>query len=177
MYEKLLRFLVTVTVLGVAVLPLTGCPKQPEVIADMDPPPSTGDDVGDRDRDRDDSQTAPPPADPDAWMGEVQDIFFDFDRYELRSEARAILQRNARLLRENSGSRVVLEGHCDERGTEEYNLALGQRRADAVKAYLMDLGISGSRLSTVSYGEERPFALGSAEEAWSQNRRVHFRFQ
>jgi peptidoglycan-associated lipoprotein len=109
-------------------------------------------------------------------MSMVKDVFFDFDKYELRSDARAVLQENARLLKENGGN-VVLEGHCDERGTEEYNLALGERRAGAARAYLSDLGVDASMLSTVSYGEEKPFATGSDESAWSQNRRVHFRIE
>jgi peptidoglycan-associated lipoprotein len=74
-----------------------------------------------------------------------------------------------------STMRLTIEGHCDERGTTEYNLALGQRRADAARNYLVDLGIDGSRLSTISYGEERPFETGHDESAWSQNRRAHFR--
>ena len=84
---------------------------------------------------------------------------------------------NARLLKANAGAALVLEGHCDERGTPEYNLALGQRRADAVAAYLKDLGVNASAVQTVSYGEEKPFAQGNDETAWSQNRRAHFRFQ
>lgn len=109
-----------------------------------------------------------------AWKGNVKDVFFEYDRAELRSDARAILQENGRILKENPDARITLEGHCDERGTEEYNLALGQRRAEAVKVFLTDLGIDASRFSVVSYGEEKPFAAGHGETDWSQNRRVHF---
>lgn len=125
----------------------------------------------------------PPPAppepkvDPNVWKSEVKDVFFDFDKYELRADSRALLQENARALKEHPDAMMVLGGHCDERGTEDYNLALGQRRADAVKSYLTDLGVDGSRLQTISYGEEKPFAMGHDEAAWAQNRRVHFTFK
>jgi peptidoglycan-associated lipoprotein len=119
----------------------------------------------------------PPPEDTGAWKSQVQDVFFDFDKYDIRNDARTTLQDNARMLKEHGGGGLVLEGNCDERGTTEYNLALGQRRADAVKAYLKDLGVDVGQVQTVSYGEERPFAPGHDETAWSQNRRVHFRFQ
>jgi len=105
---------------------------------------------------------------------EVGDVFFDFDVYALSPEARKILANNAEILREASMVKIVVEGHCDERGTREYNLALGERRANSVKKYLVSLGISGSRIQTISYGEDRPFAMGSNEGAWSQNRRAHF---
>lgn len=104
----------------------------------------------------------------------LDDVFFDYDQYELRADTRRLLQENARYLREHSGMNIVLEGHCDERGTNEYNLALGQRRADSVRDYLIDLGIDGGRLRTISYGEERPFETGHDESAWARNRRVHF---
>jgi len=106
---------------------------------------------------------------------DVNDIFFDYDDHTLSAEARSTLSGNANHLKEMSAMRLTIEGHCDERGTTEYNLALGQRRADAARSYLVDLGIDGSRLSTISYGEERPFAAGHDESSWSQNRRAHFR--
>jgi peptidoglycan-associated lipoprotein len=104
----------------------------------------------------------------------LNDIYFQYDDHSLSGDARATLSANASRLRELGSVRVTLEGHCDERGTTEYNLALGQRRADAARSYLIDLGIESSRLATVSYGEERPFENGHNESAWSQNRRVHF---
>jgi peptidoglycan-associated lipoprotein len=106
-----------------------------------------------------------------------EDIYFDFDQAVIRPDAQEVLRRNAEFLRENPGVSVVIEGHCDERGTSEYNLALGERRALASKAFLMNLGISSSRLSTISYGEERPVDPGSNEEAWARNRRAHFVLQ
>jgi peptidoglycan-associated lipoprotein len=106
-----------------------------------------------------------------------EDIYFDFDQSVIRPDAQDVLRKKAEFLRENSGSSVIIEGHCDERGTSEYNLALGERRALAAKAFLMNMGISSSRLSTISYGEERPVDPGSNEEAWARNRRAHFVLQ
>ncbi|MCG8504469.1 MAG: peptidoglycan-associated lipoprotein Pal [Sphingomonadales bacterium] len=98
-------------------------------------------------------------------------VFFEFDKSDLDSDARQTLQRQADWLRANAGVTVTVEGHCDERGTREYNIALGARRATAVKNYLVALGIDGDRISTISYGEERPAVPGSRESAWAQNRR------
>lgn len=106
-----------------------------------------------------------------------EDIYFDFDQSVIRADAQEVLRKKAEFLRSNPGVSVVIEGHCDERGTAEYNLALGERRALAAKAFLMNLGISSSRLSTISYGEERPVDPGSNEEAWDRNRRAHFVLQ
>lgn len=108
-------------------------------------------------------------------MAEIrQPIHFDFDRSDLKEPARGILQRKGEVLREWTDVDVVIEGHADERGTVEYNLALGERRAEAARRYLIDLGIDADRLSTVSYGEERPAVEGASESAWSRNRRDEF---
>lgn len=106
---------------------------------------------------------------------ELGDVFFAFDVYALSPEATRILANNADVLN-MAPQRVslLIEGHCDERGTREYNLALGERRANSVKKYLVSLGIAESRIQTISYGEDRPFAMGSNEAAWKQNRRAHF---
>ncbi|SLN73311.1 peptidoglycan-associated lipoprotein Pal [Oceanibacterium hippocampi] len=98
-------------------------------------------------------------------------VFFDLDRYDLTPEARDTLQRQAAWLAANPQVTLTVEGHADERGTREYNLALGDRRATSVKNYLVNLGVDPARLSTISYGKERPVALGSNEAAWAQNRR------
>lgn len=98
-------------------------------------------------------------------------VFFGFDQYDLKSEARDSLKRQAAWLKVNPTVVITVEGHCDERGTREYNLALGERRATAVKNYLITLGVSANRVGTISYGKERPVALGHTEAAWSQNRR------
>ena len=107
-------------------------------------------------------------------MFENEDVFFEFDSASLTAEAQEILRAKAEWLRANPGVRVLIEGHCDERGTNEYNLALGDRRAYSSKAFLTDLGIDDTRISTISYGEERPIASGASEEAWAKNRRAHF---
>ena len=104
-------------------------------------------------------------------------MFFSFDESDITSEGRDRLADNARLLNAASNVRIVVEGHCDERGTNEYNLGLGERRASAVKNYLVSLGVSASRIKTISYGEEKPFAAGHNEAAWKQNRRAHFGLQ
>ncbi len=103
-----------------------------------------------------------------------QDVYFDFDKYDLRTDARTTLDRKASFLNQNSSIRVQVEGHCDERGTNEYNMALGERRANAAKQYLTTAGISAGRLSTISYGEERPLDPSHTEAAWARNRRAHF---
>ena len=102
-------------------------------------------------------------------------IYFDFDKSDLRPDAREGLQANAGYLKSNSGVAVTIEGNCDERGSNEYNLALGKRRAEAAYKYLVDLGIDGSRMTTVSYGEERPAVEGHNELAWAKNRRDEFK--
>jgi peptidoglycan-associated lipoprotein len=107
-------------------------------------------------------------------MFENEDILFEFDSASLSVEAQEILRAKAEWLRENPRARVMIEGHCDERGTNEYNLALGDRRAFSAKSFLADLGIDDSRLTTISYGEEQPIDSRSTEDAWAQNRRAHF---
>ena len=104
----------------------------------------------------------------------LKDIFFDFDRADLRGDARDTLRANANWLKSNPSARVEIEGHCDERGTNEYNLALGAKRAQAAKDYLVSLGITVERLSTISYGEEIPVCQEHAESCWHQNRRARF---
>ncbi len=100
--------------------------------------------------------------------------YFDFDKHNLRPDAREALEYNARMLRENPNVRVLLEGHCDERGTVEYNLALGEKRARSAREYCESLGVAGHRMEIISYGKERPVALGHNEDAWQKNRRVKF---
>ena len=122
-------------------------------------------------------------AEADAAQGEAmaaknlfvnEDIYFEFDRYVLTGPAQDILMAKAEWLRINPNASVTIEGHCDERGTNEYNLALGDKRAEIVKAYLVNMGIDAGRLMTISYGEERPVDTGHNEEAWAKNRRAHF---
>ena len=103
----------------------------------------------------------------------VEDIFFAYDQYELNGEAMSLLSRNARILRE-ADLLILVSGHCDERGTVEYNLALGEKRANAVRDYLVSLGVARSNLRVTSYGENSPFAMGHDDDAWALNRRAHF---
>lgn len=105
-----------------------------------------------------------------------QDIFFEFDSSTLSAEARAILKAKAEWMGRNPHLDIIIEGHCDNRGTTEYNLALGERRAESVKRFMQDLGIEANRIRTISFGEERPMDPGDNEEAWAKNRRAHFEF-
>jgi peptidoglycan-associated lipoprotein len=103
----------------------------------------------------------------------LKDIHFDFDKYDIRPGDTEILKENAALLIKHPNVKIQLEGHCDERGTIEYNLALGERRANSTKKYLISIGISTDRISTISYGKEKPLDPGHNEEAWAKNRRAH----
>jgi peptidoglycan-associated lipoprotein len=103
-----------------------------------------------------------------------QDIHFDFDKSFIRDDAKPVLSSVADYLKKNKGARVTIEGHCDERGTSEYNMALGDRRAESARAYLVSLGVPASALATVSFGEEKPLDPGHTEGAWAKNRRGHF---
>lgn len=126
------------------------------------------------------SAPPPPPAPAPApdinalWDRNVQDAYFDFNKADIRPDARAALAKTADFLRNYPQVRATIEGHCDERGSTEYNLALGDRRANATKQYLVSLGISADRLSTVSFGKEKPFCNEHNESCWQQNRRGHF---
>ena len=127
----------------------------------------------------------PPPPPPKAKASlseriakEVQDIFFDYDKSDIREDARATLQRNVEalkaILNDFPSASILIEGHCDERGSAEYNLGLGDRRANATKEFLVQLGVPADRLKTISYGKERPFCTESNESCWQLNRRAHF---
>ena len=105
---------------------------------------------------------------------QLDDIHFDFDKSDIRTDGREILQKNADWLQNNPDIKIQIEGHCDERGTAEYNLALGERRAMSTKKYLISLGISADRIYTISYGEELPIDPNHSEDSWTKNRRAHF---
>ena len=126
------------------------------------------------------AQAAPPPAPtPQPGLSElfeqnVRDAFFDLDKSDLREDARAALTKDAEFLRSYPQAKISIEGHCDERGATEYNLGLGQRRAEAAKNYLISLGIPADRMETTSWGKERPFCTEHNESCWQQNRRGHF---
>ena len=104
----------------------------------------------------------------------LKTVYFDFDKANLRPEAKELLKVNAQVLKDNPDVTVSIEGHCDERGTVEYNLALGERRANAARQYLVDMGVAAARIRTISYGEERPADPGHNEGAWAKNRRAAF---
>lgn len=115
----------------------------------------------------------PPPPPPPALV--LTTIYFDYDRSDIRSDARDMMAQNARSLSDHPTAAIRIEGHCDERGTDEYNLALGERRANSAKDYLVNYGVEASRISTISYGEAQPANSGHDESAWAMNRRAEFR--
>ena len=119
-------------------------------------------------------KAAPMAPAPSGWNITQNNIYYEFDKSTLTPMAQDTLMRHAAWLRENADVTVTIEGHADERGTNEYNLALGDRRADSAKAFLVDLGIASSRLTTISYGEERPLCMQQNEECWTKNRRGQF---
>ena len=149
-------------VLAVSMLALSACQQTPTQPAPL-PPPSSEFSQGD------DLPVEPPPA-PAMDLGT---LYFDYNRAAIRQDARDVLRGNAEQLR-SGGESVRIEGHCDERGDEEYHLALGERRANAVRKYLVNLGVASGQLSTISYGETKPAAKGSGETAWQWNRRAEF---
>jgi peptidoglycan-associated lipoprotein len=141
---------------------LAGCPKKPEV--------ATGAPRAEAPAPVPEAKPAPPaPA-----KEPLQDAFFDFDKSNIRPDAKQALDADIQWLKANSAVRIKIEGHCDERGTTEYNLGLGERRARAARDYLVAGGIDAKRISTISYGKERPFVQGHDESAWKWNRRAHF---
>ena len=178
-----------VMVLVLLAVVTTGCGKKKPVVAVPAPPPSASSGT---------TKPPPPPAQPvteslpvppeplaeDAVGGRslddlnrsspFQPVLFGLDSAELDTEGRRVAQVNADVMRKNSSWVVTIEGHCDERGSAEYNLALGERRAMATRAYLLSLGVPPDRLRTVSYGKEFPFDVGHNEAAWAKNRRAHF---
>jgi peptidoglycan-associated lipoprotein len=148
----------------VGMLGQAGCASKPAPA----PAPDTGSEWSEAPQPQ---EPAPEPV--RATKVELQTVYFDFDRFDIRADARPVLRSNAAAISETSGE-VTVEGHCDERGSAEYNLALGERRANAVKRYLVDLGVSSSTLRTVSFGEERSAVQGHDESAWRYNRRADF---
>ena len=123
------------------------------------------------------ARATPPPlhaiTDSEFFSSHIKDAFFDYDQYSIRDDARAALQADTSALNERPGIRIMIEGYCDERGSEKYNLALGDRRANAVKDFLISLGVNSSRIDTTSYGKERSFCEEHNEECWQLNRRAH----
>lgn len=154
--------------LGISVF-LVGCAKKKEVVVEEVKPavevvPEPEPEV-------------PPPPTPEEIVAKLQMIHFDFDKYNIRPGDAQILEANSKILKEYPDVNILIEGHCDERGTHEYNLLLGERRANSTKEYLVQLGISSDRISTVSYGKERPIDPGHNEDAWAKNRRAEFKLK
>lgn len=111
---------------------------------------------------------------PQAKLKGINDIYFDFDRYLIRDDARGTLIDNAKILKGKGYKKLVIEGHCDERGTTDYNIALGERRAESTRRYLASLGIDPAKVSIISFGKEKPFCTAHNEDCWQENRRAHF---
>jgi len=147
-------------------LALSGCPKKPSVA----PESSMSDGSGVSDSD---ISSGMADSDSNNAMG-IQTIRFPYDSFEIVGENREVLRSNVRILKQNSTVNVQIEGHCDERGGIQYNLALGERRAEAVKQQMQAAGIAGARITIISMGKEKPLAAGSNEESWAQNRRANF---
>jgi peptidoglycan-associated lipoprotein len=120
---------------------------------------------------------APSATEEELFSQNVKDIYFDYDKYDVRAADQASLQGDAAFLQQHSNIHITIEGHCDERGSTEYNLALGTNRADAVKNALIQAGVAGNRIKTISYGKEKPFCTESNESCWQQNRRGHFVYE
>ena len=123
------------------------------------------------------SHPAHPASSPVEPVTELADIYFDFDRYAIRNEARSVLEVSAGFLKLQPAQTIVIEGYCDERGTGAYNLVLGERRAEAVRRYLLKQGVAPSQVRIISYGKERPFCEEHSEDCWQSNRRAHVRHQ
>src|ERR1700676_1313564 len=122
-------------------------------------------------------QPAPTTTEADLFAQSIKDVYFEYDKSDLRPDQQASVQADAQFLSQHSGINFTIEGHCDERGSTEYNLALGDQRASAVKSALIAAGVSASRIKTISYGKEKPFCSESNEACWQQNRRGHFVYQ
>jgi len=148
---------------------VVGCAKKPQVV-----PPTK----------QTTTETKPPvtPVENPTDQGKVESgsspmfktIYFDFDRYNLRDDAKANLKKNVDVMKQDQNLKITVEGHCDERGTVEYNLALGERRAKSARDYMVSMGVKADRVSAISYGKERPVAFGHDEDAWAKNRRDDF---
>ncbi len=193
----------TVT-LGLMAVLLTGCPKRPEVVETVPRPGAPQGMVGESappTTPKGAASEEKPPAEvavqaptetggaPEAkiaeaevrpegaagaQISELKDVYFDFDQSAIREDSRKLLNEDVEWVRKHPMAKVTIEGHCDERGSSEYNLALGERRARATRDYLVAAGVAANRISTISFGKERPFVAGHDESAWRWNRRAHF---
>lgn len=188
--------LVCAALIAALLIPFTGCAKKKVAQPTEQTPPGTAESLVDKDAHR--QPTGPPSQDtgrdliterplapgetaekeltPEDLGARIRDIAFDYDRYDIREDAKPTLKEVASVLAKQKGVKVIIEGHCDDRGTNEYNLALGERRAKAARDFLLSLGVAAARIGTVSYGEEKPLCSDAAESCWAKNRRAHFVF-
>jgi peptidoglycan-associated lipoprotein len=157
--------------IGLFALALGACAKKPATKVETAPESEAAEQPAAPVEEVTESPQAETPA---VQMPVLGDVFFEFDQSKLTDEGKQALTENARQLKEGGMMAIIIEGHCDERGTNAYNLALGEKRANMAKEYLVSLGVDGARIQTISYGEERPFDQGHNEAAWSKNRRAHF---
>jgi peptidoglycan-associated lipoprotein len=177
MKKRSLGLILLVALIGIA---LGGCGCFQQQMKGETPPPAPPPAVVQAPEAKPAVPVAPPPppaapaAQPAAPVVMLKDINFDFDKYNIREQDAAILKQNTDWFKANAGKKARIEGHCDERGTVEYNLVLGQKRADSTKNFLVNLGVDGKLLETVSYGKEQPLDPGHNEAAWAKNRRAHF---
>jgi len=167
---KKTNFLLMMSLLVMAAM-FFGCGGTPPPVEPEEPAPV----VVEPEPEPEPEPTPPPPPPPVLKESQFVTVYFDFDKFNLRSDAKAALDLNFNLLQEFSSAIIKIEGHCDERGTIEYNLSLGEKRAKAAMDYLTGLGIDGNRISIISYGKERPAVQGINEETWAKNRRCEFR--
>lgn len=169
-------------ILLVSVFVLWGCPKKAEVTATPEAQKEEAPSAAEQEKARAKAEEEKRAAEAEAAAREraaaaaegLKPVYFDFDKSFIRSDARSVMKANADWLKANPNVKVKIEGNCDERGTIEYNQALGQRRASAAKKYLTDLGISSNRISLISYGKEKPVCTEQTEECWQKNRRDDF---
>jgi len=153
-------------VIGILALALTGCPPKKQVKKPEEQPT------------KEEQQEPPKPAEEPSLRGkdykevpEIAIVYFDLDQATLRADARDVLEKNYEIFKQHDDWEALVEGHCDERGTTEYNLGLGQKRAAVIRQYYMTLGINGARIATISYGKESPICTEHTEDCWSKNRR------
>ncbi len=176
--KRLWGMMIVVWVIGFGLI-IAGCAKKEpmEKAEEVKPPQAVTQPAPAPEAPKEEMKLAPPA--PSGLAEEIaafegKNIHFDFDRYDLRADAIAVLDEKAAFLKTNPDMKVQIEGHCDERGTIEYNIALGERRARSAQDYLVDVGIAKDRIVTISYGKERPLDPGHNEDAWAKNRRDHF---
>lgn len=166
-----MKSVLTLLLSAVLIAFMAGCAKKPKIEPETKPPvgeTKPSDATGDKDQAGDNSDVNA------EGSSRFATIYFDFDRYNLLDDAKDGLRKNIELMKKEADLKITVEGHCDERGTVEYNLALGERRAKSARDYMVSMGIKGDRISTISYGKERPKMMGHDEESWAKNRRDEF---